>query len=92
MEGRGLTILVLRTGLIWERTPKNDKFRYCPQGGDTSLSTQDFLGSAYLFLHKVLSWHPMEGVREAVSPVSRYLLPLVAHQLILATVPSLLMA
>lgn len=55
MEGRGLTILELRIVVIWERTPKNDKFRYCPQGGDTSLFTQDFLGSGYLFLHKVLS-------------------------------------
>lgn len=93
MEGRGLTILELRIVVIWERTPKKDKFRYCPQGGDTSLFTQDFLGSGDLFLHLVLASHPMEeGNREAMSPVSHYPLPLVAHQLILARVPGLLLA
>ena len=54
-RGRGLTTLELRIVVIRERIPKNDRFRYCPQAGDTSLFTQDFLGSRDLILHRVLT-------------------------------------
>lgn len=45
MERRGLTIRGLIAVLSWEKILKNDRFKNCPQAGDTSLFTQDFLGS-----------------------------------------------